>query len=235
MNQSGGTGYELEMERAPNALFRHVAQTYAWMCAGLLVTYVTGYLLYSTGMINALLSVWWVPFALLIAKLFLVSYLSSRIHQYSVSTARGIFILYSALTGVVFASILAMYYFESVILVFGVTALFFGCMAAAGLITKRDLSGFAPIVMAGLVTLLVLGLISMFLDFYILDVAICFLGVIIFMGVTTYDAKKMKDLYYANEGNTELLSKLSIYSALDLYLDFINLFLYLIRLLGKRR
>ena len=108
-------------------------------------------------------------------------------------------------------------------------------MAAAGLITKRDVSGFAPLILFGLLALLLMGAVNLFLGLEGFETAICFIGVAIFLGVTTYDSKKVKDYYHAFEGDAEMLEKVSIYSALNLYLDFINLFLYLLRLLGKRK
>ena len=120
-------------------------------------------------------------------------------------------------------------------LAFGVSAFFFGCMAAAGLLTRRDVSGFRSLVIFGLLALIVMQVINLFLRLDGFDTMICLAGVAIFLGITTYDSKKTKDLYYAFEGNQELLDKASIYSALELYLDFINLFLYLIRLLGRKK
>lgn len=236
MYQNGNADIsELELERSQNPLFKHVAKTYGWMFLGLLITFATSFMLVQSGMVFVLYSVPMLSIILLVAQVGLVVYLSSRITKFSVATAQWIFIGYALLTGVVFASIFVLYDIYSIALVFGVTALFFGVMAAAGIITKRDVSRFAPIVLVGLVTLIVLGLVSMFLNLPGLDVAVCFLGVIIFLGVTTYDAKKNKDLFYAYQNDQAMLDKVAIYSALQLYLDFINLFLYLIRLLGKRK
>ena len=177
----------------------------------------------------------WLPFALLIGKLALVFYLTSRIRKYSVTTARVIFLCYSVLTGIALSPLLLLYDAGSAIFVFGVVSVFFGVMAAAGLITKRDVSGFAPLILFGLLALLLMGAVNLFLGLEGFETAICFIGVAIFLGVTTYDSKKVKDYYHAFEGDAEMLEKVSIYSALNLYLDFINLFLYLLRLLGKRR
>lgn len=216
-------------------LYKHVAKTYAWMFLGLLLTFLTCVALYATKLVIALFITWWLPFALLVAKLALVVFLTARLHKMSVGAARGIFLGFSVLTGVTLSPLMLMYEAGSAIFLFGVAALFFGVMAGAGLVTKRDVSGFAPIVLFGLIALVVMELVSLFIHMPMLDTVICFIGIAIFLGVTTYDAKKCKDYYHAYENDAQMLDKVSIFSALNLYLDFINLFLYLLRLLGKRR
>lgn len=225
----------LEAERTQSPLYKHVAKTYLWMFLGLTVTFATGAFLYLTGLIAVFFATWWLPFAMLIAQLALVVGLSSRLAKISVGACRAIFLGYSLLTGITIGSVLLIYDAGAAMLAFGVAALFFGVMAAAGLITKRDVSGFAPLITVGLVTLLVMQLIAMFLSLSTFDTLICFAGIALFLGITTYDAKKTKDYFYAFEGNQAMLDKVSIYSALNLYLDFINLFLYLVRLMGRRR
>ena len=241
MNENGYGGFQdgadldAVRQQAQTPLYRHVAKTYGWMFLGLLLTFVTSFLLYATRMVLLFFITPWLPFALLIGKLALVFYLTSRIRKYSVTTARVIFLCYSVLTGIALSPLLLLYDAGSAIFVFGVVSVFFGVMAAAGLITKRDVSGFAPLILFGLLALLLMGAVNLFLGLEGFETAICFIGVAIFLGVTTYDSKKVKDYYHAFEGDAEMLEKVSIYSALNLYLDFINLFLYLLRLLGKRK
>lgn len=225
----------MEVERRQNPLYRHVAKTYLWMFFGLAITFTVGmylnlssliYLVYATPMMSILL---------LAAQIVLVVCLSSRITKMSVNACRAIFVGYSVLTGITVGAVLAVYNAAIALLSFGVAALFFGCMAVAGLVTKRDLSGFRPIVVFGLLALIVMQLLNMFLRLDSFDTMICFIGIALFLGITTYDSKKTKEYYYAFAGDQAMLDKVSIYSALNLYLDFINLFLYLVRLLGKRR
>lgn len=225
----------LEMERGRSPLYKHVAKTYLWMFLGLAITFFVGTALVATRMIYLVYAIPMLSIGLLVAQIVLVVCLSARITKISVNACRAIFIGYSALTGVTVGAVLAVYGADIALLAFGVGALFFGCMAVAGLITKRDLSGFGPIILFGLIALLVMQLINMFLRADSFDTMICFIGIALFLGVTTYDSKKTKDFYYAFEGNAAMLDKVSIYSALNLYLDFINLFLYLARFLGKRR
>lgn len=226
-------------DRAKYPLYRHVAKTYGWMFLGLLLTFTTASLLYmglASGM-TILYSLYGKVGSIvtLVAQLGLVVYFSARFTKYSVATAKAIFIAYSILTGVTFSILFLVYQLTSIVLAFGVAALFFGVMAAAGLITKRDVSGLRPIVLIGLVALIVMELISLLFHLDGFDTMICFLGIAIFMGITTYDAKRTKDLYYAFQTQDVMLEKVAIYSALELYLDFINLFLYLLRLFGKRK
>lgn len=225
----------MEAERSKSPLYKHVVKTYAWMALGLLLTFGTSLAFCLSGAVLVMFVAPWLPIALLVAKLALVVYLTARITRFSVNTARGIFLAYSVLAGIALSPILLVYGAYSAILVFFVTALFFGIMAAAGIITKQDVSRFRSIVAVGLVTLLIMELVSLFLQLPGFDTAICFIGLALFLGVTTYDSKKVKDYYYTFEGDAAMLEKISIYSALNLYLDFINIFLYLLRLLGKRR
>lgn len=222
-------------ERAKTPLYKHIAKTYAWMFLGLMVTFATAYSLYSTGLVWFVFYFSWMPIALLIAKLALVWFLTSKMYSFQVNTVRTIFLAYSFLTGVVFSTLFIMYDATDSILLFGVTALFFGLMAGIGLITKKDVSRYGSIIVFGLVALLIMSLISYFLNLYMLDIILCFVGLFVFLGVTTYDSKKAKDFYYQFEGDSEMLEKISVYSALNLYLDFINVFLYLLRLFGKKR
>lgn len=216
-------------------LYRHVAKTYLWMFIALAITFATSYGLYATGAVLALFVTPWMPLALLIGKLVLVVVLTARLQKMSLTAARITFIAYAVTTGIVFSTLFLMYDVTATIFVFGVTSLYFGVMAAVGLITKRDLSGFGPMIGMGLIALIIMGLVSMFFNFYMLDTVVCFVGLILFLGITTYDSKKVKDYYYSFQGDPAMLDKISIYSALNLYLDFINIFLYLLRLLGKRK
>lgn len=225
----------MEAERYQSPLYKHVAKTYLWMFIGLAITFVIGMGLYMSGLVFVFFSVPMMSILLLIAQIALVVWLSARITKLSVNACRAIFLGYSALTGVTVGAVLAIYGAGIALFAFGVASLFFGCMAVAGLLTKRDVSGFRSLILFGLVALLAMQLVNMFLGLESFDSMICLIGVALFLGITTYDAKKTKDYFYAFEGNQAMLDKVSIYSALNLYLDFINLFLYLIRLLGKRR
>ncbi|PWM22839.1 MAG: BAX inhibitor (BI)-1/YccA family protein [Oscillospiraceae bacterium] len=225
----------LKARQDKSPLYRHVAVTYLWMFVGLALTFVTGILLFSSNLVFLFYRIPAVSILLLGAQLGLVIFLSARFTRMSVNGCRAVFIFYSVLTGFVVASVLIAYDAVSVFLAFGSATLFFGCMAAAGLITRRDVSGFGPLVVFGLLALLVMEMVNLFLQADALDSMLSLAGVAIFLGITTYDSKRTKDLYYAHQDNPEMLGKMSIYSALELYLDFMNLFVYLLRLIGKKR
>lgn len=216
-------------------LYKHIGKTYAWMFLGLLITFLTSFVFYESGMVYVLFSIPYINLILIVAKLALVCYLSARIYKLSVTSARVLFLTYSFTTGIVFSSLFLLYDVPYAIFLFLVTAAFFGLMALIGLTTKKDLSGFGSIILFGLIALVIMGLVSSFFNSYLLDVIVCFVGIFIFLGVTIYDSQKAKNYYYEFQNDSIMLEKLSIYSALDLYLDFINIFIYLLRLFGKKK
>lgn len=150
------------------------------------------------------------------------------------SAGGGLFFAYAVLNGITFSAVFFAYDVQILLTVFALTSLYFGVLAAYGWFTKRDLSGLRPILTAGLIFLLVFWLISMFLPLSGFDRIICFVGLAVFMGLTAYDTQKIKQLHAAFEGDYEMSKKASIFAALQLYLDFINIFLYILRLLGRR-
>ena len=214
-----------------DSISSYTAKTFGWMFLGLMTTFVASLAIYFTGAIyylyNGIL-----PYVLLIAELGVVIYLSARLHKMSIGMARGLFFVYALLNAVTFSSIFAIYSVSSLIFVFGMTALYFGVMALYGMVTKTDLSRIRPVLLFGLITLLVLALLSVFIPG--METGMCLIGVVIFVAFTAYDTQMIRRNYMAFQSSPELLQKASVISALQLYLDFINLFLYLIRLFGKR-
>ena len=216
------------------SLASYTAKTFGWMFLGLFVTFAASMALYLTGAFyyvvlgfNGIL-----PIALCVAEIAVVLYLSARIHKLSITAARGLFFLYALLNAVTFSSIFVLYDVSSLVFVFGMTSVYFGVMALYGYMTKADLSRIRPVLLFGLVALIVLALLSLFIPG--LDTGICLIGVVIFVAFTAYDTQKIRQNYAYFQGNPELLQKASIISALQLYLDFINLFLYLLRLFSRR-
>ena len=174
-----------------------------------------------------------------IAELVLVFVLSARVQTLQPSTATGIFFAYAVLNGLNLSSIFLAYDFGSLILAFLVGAVYFGVMAVYGNVTNRDLTGWGPKLMGGLVALIVCGLVgglfSLFgFGFGIMDLVLCAVGLLIFMGLTAYDTQMLKYYYSYFGGDAAMLHKSSIIGALNLYLDFINIFLYILRMLGRR-
>jgi FtsH-binding integral membrane protein len=214
----------------------YTAKTFLWMFAGLLVTFLTAIGLVVSGLIVAVFSIPSVLMVLFVAEVAVVLVLSARINKMSVGAARALFFTYAVLNGIVFSVYLLYYDVFSLMLVFGATALYFGGMALFGWVTKADLSRIRNILVGGLIFLIVFGLLSMFIPALgAFERILCLVGIAVFLAFTAYDTQKIKAYYAAYQGDGLMLKKASIFSALQLYLDFINLFLYLLRFLGRRR
>lgn len=214
----------------------YTAKAFLWMFLGLLVTFAVAYGGYVTGSIYYVFSIPSFHIVLLVAELAVVLLLAARITKMSVMTARVLFLAYAVLNGIVFSAYFLIFRMSSLILVFAATAIYFGALAAYGYLTKADLSGLRPILVSGLIFLIVFGVLSLFLPFPgMMERVVCLIGIAIFLGFTAYDTQKIKALYQYYSGDEAMLQKASIYSALQLYLDFINLFLYLLRFMGKAK
>lgn len=215
---------------------RYTAKTFLWMFLGLGVTFLTALGLVASGLILQVFAIPYFHIILLVATLAVVFILSGRLHKMSVGTARAMFFVYAILNGVVFSVYFLLYDVFSLVLVFGATALYFGGMAVFGWVTKVDLSRIRNVLVGGLIFLIVFGLLSAFIPgLAVFDRILCLAGIAIFLAFTAYDTQKIKAYYAAFQGDEVMLKKASIISALQLYLDFINLFLYLLRILGRRR
>lgn len=215
---------------------QYTAKAFLWMFAGLAVTFLTALGLVESRLILWVFSIPSFHIVLLVATLAVVFILSGWLHKMSVGAARAMFFVYAVLNGIVFSAYLLAFDVFSLILVFGATALYFGGMAIFGWVTKVDLSRIRYILVGGLIFLIVFGLLSAFIPgLAIFDRLLCLAGVAIFLAFTAYDTQKIKAYYAAYQGDAAMLKKASIFSALQLYLDFINLFLYLLRILGRRR
>ena len=221
-------------------LNQFVAKTFGWMFAGLLVTFAAAVGTVSTGAFVMLFNTGLV-FALTIAELILVLVLSARITKLQPSTATAMFFVYAVLNGINLSVYFIVYDLSTLILAFLVGAVYFGVMAVYGANTQRDLLGWAPKLMGGLVALIVTALVGglfglLFgISFGFLDVVYCGLSVLLFMGMTAYDTQMLKHHYAYFGGDAAMLQKASIFGALNLYLDFINIFLYIVRILGRNR
>lgn len=214
----------------------YTAKTFAWMFLGLLITYLVAQAGYSTRLTFHFL--YRFPGAYLVltlAELIVVIVLAARVQTLSVGAARALFFAYAALNGVVFSCIFLVTNAAVLISVFALTAVYFGGMAAFGYFTHRDLSGLRPILFGGLIFLLVVGVISMFLPLGAMDRIYCLIGIVIFLGYTAYDTRMISRYYETYAYDHDMAAKASIFSALQLYLDFINLFLYLLRFFNNKK
>jgi FtsH-binding integral membrane protein len=175
-------------------------------------------------------------FGLIIVQLALVFFLSGMVHRLSGAVATGLFMLYSALTGLTMASIFLVYTYSSIASTFFVTAGMFGAMSFYGYTTKRDLSRLGSLLFMALIGILLASLVNFWLKSPALMWAITYIGVVVFVGLTAYDTQKLKNIgEQIDARDTENLRRYSIMGALTLYLDFINLFLMLLRIFGNRR
>ena len=170
----------------------------------------------------------------LLAPLGLVIFLSARIHAMSAATAQVTFLIYASIMGISLAPILLLYTGESIAQTFFITSATFGAMSLWGYTTKRDLTGMGSFLFMGLIGVVVAMVVNYFLHSTALAFAISIIGVLVFTGLTAYDTQSIKEMYVANDDGS-VAGKKAIMGALRLYLDFVNLFLMLLRLFGNRR
>lgn len=170
-----------------------------------------------------------------LAPLGFVIFFSVKLNSLSAQTAKNYLWIYSALMGLSLSSLLIMYTGASVARVFFITASVFGAMSLYGYTTKKDLTGFGSFLIMGLIGLLIASLVNIFLKSSAMEFALSILGTLIFIGLTAYDTQRIKQTYYHFAGNQELVNKMAVVGALSLYMDFINLFIHLLRFFGERR
>lgn len=219
---------------AQMSLFR---QVYLWMAMALAITGMMALLVAgSPTMLSLIFSSKLTFFALIIAEIALVWYLSARIERLSFTTATLMFIVYSLLNGAMLSSIFILYTATSIASTFFVTAGTFGVMCVYGYLTKRDLTSIGNICLMAVIGLIIAGLVNLFLQSSVMSLIISGIGVLVFVGLTAYDSQKIKQLLL-QEGMevNDSTKKIALLGSLTLYLDFINLFLYLLRFLGDRR
>ena len=209
-------------------------KTFGWMAMCLLITALTAMGFVNSGLFYHIASsgAMWL---LIIAELVLVFVLSARINKMSVATATIMLIVYSALNGVTLSFIFVVYSLGSIAKTFFITTGMFGVMALVGATTKRDLSKLGAILLMALVGLIIASLVNIFLRSSGLDWIISLIGVVLFTALTAYDVQRVKQLAAESDlyDDTQV-GRLAVISALSLYLDFINLFLYLLRFFGRK-
>jgi len=220
---------------ASSALPVLMRKVYTWMALALCITAVTAYgvatspLLMQAIFTNKLL--FW---GLLIGEIGLVVWLSSQLHKLSLGTATLLFALYSAVNGATLSIIFVAYSMSVIAQTFLVTAGTFGTMAAYGYFTKSDLTSWGKLLFMALIGLILASVVNIFLGNGMLDLIISYVGVLVFVGLTAYDSQKIKQMLFTQEYADEGAQKLALMGALTLYLDFVNLFLYLLRIFGRR-
>ena len=211
----------------------YMTRTYRWMACGLLITFAMAYLTATTSLIYLVDSLYLV---LTNAELALVIVLSSRVQTMSVGAARATFFGYALLNGMVLSYYFLVFSASTLIMALLATSLYFGLMAVYGTTTHKDLTGWGPRLMMALVAMIITGFVGMLFGFgFGGAVRHCGIGLVVFMLLTAYDTQKLQQMYSYYSADAEMAEKASIYGALTLYLDFINIFLYVVRLMGNNR
>ncbi len=225
------------VQRTGSGLQTFMAQVYGWMTVGLLLTaFVAFYVASSEALLSMIFSSKIVFFGLIIAQLGLVFVLSGMVHKMSGAMATSLFMLYSVLTGVTISSVLLLYTASSIASTFFICAAMFGALSIYGYTTKRSLTGMGSFLFMGLIGIIIASIVNIFMQSSMMSMVISYAGVLIFAGLTAYDTQKLKDMgNEINQEDKENMRRYSIMGALTLYLDFINLFLILLRILGDRR
>ncbi len=228
--------YESQSYSFTDAYTSLMRKVYVWMTLALVMTGLSAYYIATSPSLQlALFSSPYVFYGLMIAEVGLVIWLSSRIHKMSLLSASLMFSIYAILNGVTMSVIFLAYTMSSIATTFFVTAGTFGVMAFIGTVTKSDLTKMGQILTMALVGMIIAIVVNLFLGNGMLDIIISVVGILVFTGLTAYDAQKIKQmLINCNEVNDQT-QKLSVIGALSLYLDFINLFIYLLRFLGDRK
>ncbi len=210
----------------------YMTKVYNYMGLGLLATAVTAYIGAASGIYVALAQtplIWLVVFA----PLGMVLYLSARLHRMSERAAKTTFWIYAAMTGLSLSYVLLAFTGVSVVRTFLITAASFGALSLYGYTTKRDLSGMGSFLFMGLIGIILASIVNLFLQSSAMHFTISVIGVLIFAGLTAYDTQDIKRIYFAGDSR-EIAEKKAIMGALRLYLDFINMFLFLLQFLGNR-
>jgi len=215
-------------------LRQYMLRVYNYMAGGLALTGVAAYLTASTpALFNAIFGtplVW----VVMLAPLGFVFFLSARVHKMSLSAAQIAFWLFAAVMGLSLASVFVIYTGASIARVFFITASVFAAMSLYGYTTKKDLTGWGSFLFMGLIGIIIAAVVNLFLASSALQFAISVIGVLVFTGLTAYDTQRIKETYDVSASG-EVAGKTAIMGALRLYLDFINLFLMMLRLFGNQR
>lgn len=218
-----------------DTLSTYVQRVYAWMVGGLGLTAITALFMYSNP--ELLVTIFSTPlrWVVLLAPFAMVLFLSTRIEHIKPSTAAGTFIVYSIVNGIAFSSIFMIYNLGSIANVFIIAAAMYGASAVYGYVTKRDLTSMGSFMFMGLIGIICASFLNWFIGFQPLSMAISVLGVLIFTGLTAYDMQRIKTDALAMYHGQAIAHKSAIMGALNLYLNFVNMFLFLLRLLGSRK
>jgi FtsH-binding integral membrane protein len=228
-------GVPLDYAGSRSSIASFMNQVYAWMCVGLAVTAAVAWMVANNARAVATIFQPGTYFILILAELGLVMAISYAVNKISTAVATLLFLLYAALNGLTLSVILLVYAPQSVAISFITTAAMFGAMSLVGYFTKKDLTSLGGFLIMALIGLIIASLVNMFVASSALTWLISYAGVFIFLGLTAYDTQKIKEIGYLTQGDDRMAGRMAIRGSLVLYLDFINLLLFVLRILGNRR
>ena len=211
---------------------QYINNIFKWMVIGVLTTFVTAFALEKSSFMS---SAGMLPFILIIFQFAVVIGLSRRLMTMKPITAKVLYMIYSVITGVTFSYVIASYTSFSVALAFLVAAIYFGVLVVLGTVIKMDLTRIGTICLAGLFVYIIFSVIVMIFHLGVGTLIMPLISLVLFAGITAYDMQKSLQLYNYASSNPEMLEKLSIYGAFNLYLDFVNIFLDILQLLGDNK
>lgn len=227
---------QLTAEQVKSIQATFINKVYGWMALALAITgFVALRVASSESLVNTIASNQILFFGIIIAELGLVIWLSSAIESMNATRAITLFLLYSALNGLTFSVLFLIYTAASIASTFFVTAGTFGVMSAYGYFTKTDLSSWGNILFMGLIGIIIASIVNIFWHSEMLYWAVTYIGVLVFVGLTAYDTQKIKRMSLEMDVESEEGSKGAIMGALALYLDFINMFIFMLRIFGDRK
>lgn len=235
MKNSATSYYKAATDAVDIGLRKYMLDVFSYMSAGLALTALVSYLLStSSALMGVLFSSPIMPFVIMLVPLGVSIYLTTRIASLSFDTAKMLFFIYAATIGISLAPIFLVYSAASISQAFFISSSMFLSMVIYGYTTEKDMTNFGAYLVMGVIGLIIASVVNIFTKSSACEFVISIFGVVIFTGLTAYDAQQIKSYYYAAD-SVEVSKKKSIFGALQLYLDFINLFLYVLRLIGSRR
>lgn len=217
-------------------LSKFISKVYAWMCLALVVTGLTSYWVINT--VEVLEYIAMNRYSLLMLaglEMATVWYIGSVINRISANTAMLLFIFFAVLNGVSMSILFLLFTSESIMSTFIITGGTFAIMSAYGYYTKKDLTSWGNLLFMAVIGLMICGLVNMFFQNSFIHFVMCCVGVLVFTCLVAYDTQKIKRMFFIMNQNEETRNKVAIFGALSLYIDFINLFSYLLNLLGDRK
>lgn len=214
---------------------KYIAKVFGLMFMGLMVTALSAFFTYASGLWMMFVRSGFMMFVPMIVEVGIVMFMSARLHTMTKGGSIAAFMLYSLVTGITFSTYLLVFGGAKIFIAFAFTAIVFGCMAIIGLTTTLDLSKYSSMFRVGLISLIVGGIFNMFAGISMFDFVLCYAGLFIFLGLTAYDMQTLRTYYQNSMYDDDLSHKLAVMAALNLYLDFINIFVHVLSILARNQ